>query len=118
MLGLFSFSGFSAGTGAAVSIFVASNLPSNSVGSSIFSEGRSSIGIKSSPPVRFNAGSSISSFSIGTGTGAGTAGVCFSVSLGADSCSFSNVVLFLLPGLRPRFALGFSATVSAFVVSV
>ena len=35
-------------TGAGVSTLVASNLPNNSVGSSIFSEGRSSMGIKSS----------------------------------------------------------------------
>ena len=36
------------GAACAVSAFVASNLPKSSVGSSIFSEGRSSIGIKSS----------------------------------------------------------------------
>lgn len=55
--------GVTVGTGA--SFLVASNFPSNSVGSSIFSEGRSSIGMKSSVSLSKSNSGRITSFSFG-----------------------------------------------------
>ena len=105
------------GTGA--SFLVASNFPSNSVGSSIFSEGRSSIGMKSSVSLSKSNSGRITSFSFGVLVAETFWGVVLLVSSAvvAGCSSVLAAVLFFVPGLRPLFFGSDFSTASVTVFS-
>lgn len=108
---IFCFGSLAGITGA--SILVASNLPSNSEGISNFSDGRSSIGMKSLL-FKSSGGSSMSSSSMGSGAGLAATSAGLFQRLPVLLCQSRFI---FEPGLRPRLALGFSSVAGAAATS-